>query len=226
MMSTYWDGDQKVLRLRKRPKLSSSKAKTARKPFGGEPTKMMEIPQVYDAYNHQMGAVDLADQLQGNNGDLRRIKRGGAQAVDQSLLLTVFVNIYLPSLYSEWPEEPPTQPKYRSQNDFRISLIEALFKAGQDAQVPRKRSYAGINMESYKVPVHQHRQIKMATRSNCVACKGGRHHDRPPKRVALAELAVQNGRTSTRVTSSYGCKECHVHLCRKGSCWERYHTFE
>jgi hypothetical protein len=77
-MMTYWETNWKVLCLRKRPKLSSSKAKTARLPFRDQSEKEMWIPELYNAYNHNMGAVDVADQLQGHNQGLRRIRRGGA----------------------------------------------------------------------------------------------------------------------------------------------------
>jgi hypothetical protein len=151
-MSTYWEADKKVLSLRKRPKLSSSKAKTARKPFGDLHEKEMWIPELYDAYNHQMGPVDLADQLQGHNSGQRRLKRGGGQAVDQFLFMTVLVNCFLLSLYSQWDGKK----KPRSQDDFRIKLVESLLALGQDAEVPKKRVYSHTNSEALEVPLHRH----------------------------------------------------------------------
>ena len=181
----------------------------------------MEVPELYDAYNHHMGAVDLADQLQGHNSGLRIIKRGGAQAVDQFLLLIVLVNCYLLSLYAKWEGEHTL--KHRSQDDFRIKLVEALLATGKDAQVPRKRGYSHINAEALEVPVHRHQHVKMPTRKDCAACKGVRHHDRPPKRVALAEIAANSGRPSARRTSWYDYKQCGVSLCKEGGYFERYH---
>lgn len=221
-MTTYWEADKKVLRLRKRPKLSSSKAKTARLPFGDLGEKEMWVPELYDAYNHNMGAVDIADQLQGQNAGLRRIKRGGAQAVDQFLLLTVLVNCYLLSLYAKWEGERTV--KHRSQDDFRIKLVEALLAAGRDAKVQKKRVYPFTNAEALEVPLHRYQHVKMPTRKDCAACKGVRHHDRPPKRVALAEIAANSGGSSDRRTSYWGCKQCRVSLCKKGGCFERYHS--
>ncbi|KAL5331195.1 hypothetical protein ACEPPN_000724 [Leptodophora sp. 'Broadleaf-Isolate-01'] len=74
-MSTYWDGKTKVLRVRKRPKKTAGNAKVSRVPFGDEPTKELWIPELYDAYNNTMGAVDIGDQLQGHNASLRRLRR-------------------------------------------------------------------------------------------------------------------------------------------------------
>ena len=57
-MSTVHSSVEMVTRKRKRPKPSSSKAKTARAPFGDQPTKELEIPVLYDDYNHHMLEVD------------------------------------------------------------------------------------------------------------------------------------------------------------------------
>jgi hypothetical protein len=51
----------RVTRVRKQPKETSSNAKTTRKPFGDQPTKELEIPVLYDSYNHKIGAVDITD---------------------------------------------------------------------------------------------------------------------------------------------------------------------
>ena len=99
-MSTVYDGKSKVTRVRKRPKKTSSKARTARVPFGDQPTKELEIPELYDCYNHNMLAVDVADQLASSNSGRRRIKRGAWQALDQWLLVTTLVNCYLVAFYS------------------------------------------------------------------------------------------------------------------------------
>ena len=56
-------GDERVNRLRKRPKETSSKAKTAREPFGKEPIKVLLIPKVADRYNYYIRAVDEFDYL-------------------------------------------------------------------------------------------------------------------------------------------------------------------
>ena len=96
LMSTYWDGKTKVLRLRKRPKQTAGNATVSRAPYGpGEAVKKLWIPESYDAYNQFMGAVDLGDQLQGHNGGLRRVKRGPVQALYQYLLLIILSNYYL-----------------------------------------------------------------------------------------------------------------------------------
>ncbi|KAG9243110.1 hypothetical protein BJ878DRAFT_404953, partial [Calycina marina] len=45
-MSSVLDGKSTVGRLRKRPKKSSSNAKTTRKPFEDEPKKLLNFPEI------------------------------------------------------------------------------------------------------------------------------------------------------------------------------------
>jgi hypothetical protein len=52
-----------ICRLRKRPAKTSTSARTAREPFGDQPTKELPIPRIIDDYNYNMGGVDRAYQL-------------------------------------------------------------------------------------------------------------------------------------------------------------------
>jgi hypothetical protein len=102
MMSTVMSGDKKVLRWRKRPKETSSKAKTSRVPFkDGEAEKDLWIPEVADFYNHFMGAVDEFDHLTSINPSLQHVERRGHQALEHWLLLVALVNSYLLSCRAE-----------------------------------------------------------------------------------------------------------------------------
>jgi hypothetical protein len=70
IISSVLSGNKKVVRLRKRPKETSSKARTAREPFGTEAVKELEIPAITDGYNYHMGAVDEFDHLTAQNTGL------------------------------------------------------------------------------------------------------------------------------------------------------------
>jgi hypothetical protein len=78
MISSFMSGDEKVLRLKKRPKETSSKAKTSRQPFGSEVIKELYIPVIADRYNYNIGAVDEFDHLIAQNAGLRHVARGTA----------------------------------------------------------------------------------------------------------------------------------------------------
>lgn len=62
-MTTGHRIDQTILRMRKRPKITSSNAAITRKPFGDQSIKMLSILTFIDDYNHYMGGVDQANQL-------------------------------------------------------------------------------------------------------------------------------------------------------------------
>jgi hypothetical protein len=82
MMSSFISGDKRVLRLRKRPKETSSKAKTTRVPFGSQAIKVLLIPIITDGYNYYMGAVNEFNHLTAQNAGLRHVERGGHQALE------------------------------------------------------------------------------------------------------------------------------------------------
>ncbi|KAG4431647.1 hypothetical protein IFR05_012870 [Cadophora sp. M221] len=117
MLSVFSGKEPKVLRKRKRPKETSSKAKTSRLVFGDKAEKELFIPAVADGYNYGMGAVDDFDHLTAQNAGLRHIERGGHQAIDHWLLRMVLANCYLLASASDVPL--PRQINFRNQKDFR-----------------------------------------------------------------------------------------------------------
>ncbi len=76
-MLSFMLGDYEVIRKRKRPKETSSKAKTSQIPFSNEPTKELSILAIADGYNYNIGAVDEFDHLTAQNAGLCYVHRGG-----------------------------------------------------------------------------------------------------------------------------------------------------
>jgi len=221
MMSSFMSGDERVLRLRKRPKETSSKAKTARIPLGNQATKVLSIPAIADGYKYHMGAVNEFDHLTAQNAGLRHVERGGHQALEHWLLRTVLINCYLLSYCSDVPE--PRQVSFRSQQDFRRQLVGALLAKGRDGEVCPKRRISQISQGADQVPIQLHEQVKLGKKRRCVSCKGLRFGDRPKKRQALAEIAANHGRESLIHDSIYGCKQCDVNLCKNSGCFDVFH---
>jgi hypothetical protein len=62
-MLTVYNGKSRVARVRKQPKKTLFKAKTARVSFEDKATKELKIPELYNCYNYNMLAVNIADQL-------------------------------------------------------------------------------------------------------------------------------------------------------------------
>jgi hypothetical protein len=63
IMSSFISGNECILRLRKRPKETSSKVKTVRVPFSSQAIKVLSIPVITDGYNYYIGAIDEFDYL-------------------------------------------------------------------------------------------------------------------------------------------------------------------
>jgi hypothetical protein len=168
-----------------------------------------------------MGAVDEFDHLTAQNAGLREVKRGGHQALEHWLLRTVLVNCYLLALCGDIPE--PRQISFRSQQDFRKQLVGALLAKGRDGDVCPKRRISHLSQGASQAPVQSHEQVKMARKGICVCCQGLRYGDMPRKRVALGQIAANQGRDSSRHDSIYGCKQCDVHLCRERGCFDVFH---
>jgi hypothetical protein len=178
MMSSVLSGDERVVRLRKRPKETSFKAKTSRVPFREEAVKELSILTIADAYNYHMGAIDEFDHLTAQNPRLRLVRRGGSQALEHWLLRTVLVNCYILALCSDILE--PRQVSFKSQQDFRKQLIGSLISRSRDTTICPKRRISRISEGAIQVPLRSHELVRMGgKRGYCVACKGLGFGDRP-----------------------------------------------
>jgi hypothetical protein len=76
-MSIVDKGEETIERLRKRPKETSTLAKTAQAPFRDQATKLLHIPVFDNDYNHGMGYVDQGNQLKKPNSISRICRKGG-----------------------------------------------------------------------------------------------------------------------------------------------------
>jgi hypothetical protein len=220
-MSTTIDRKETVLQDRKRPKTTSSKAKTSRVPFGNNPYKVLPILKVYNKYNFNMLQVNQFDHIASQNNSLRPVRRGGYQSIEHWLLRSVLINTYLLALYSDVAE--PRQVKFRSQEKFRINIIEALLQKAKLSHISKKRTISYISTEADDTPAFQHTQVSVKVQKDCVCCKGIRLGDRPQKRVALAQIAANEKRSSKRTSTVYRCLQCDVAICKKNGCWKRYY---
>jgi hypothetical protein len=134
------------------------------------------------------------------------LRKGVIQVINY-LLRTTLVNNYLIALYSETKGERFIN--FRSQDDFRIQLIELLLDLGTNStstKIPRKREFSYINKKVFEIPVHRYKYVKMPTRKDYTIYKRIRFSNNLPKRIVLAEITYNRHRTSTRKSSWYGCR--------------------
>jgi hypothetical protein len=214
--STITDGQSTITRERKRPSETSSAAKTARVPFGDSPTKKLSIPRFVDDYNHQMNAVDQADQLRSSNAGLRRIRKGGWHAIWHFLFNVVLVNSYLLSTYSTVPETS----KFTSQKEFRIALYSALISKATKASTKRQLE---VNSSSKDTLPFSHTVELMGKQRACYVCKEKGVQRVPRKRQVLSEISANSRPIKRTRETTWGCKACQVFLCNSNDCFGWYH---
>jgi hypothetical protein len=62
-MTTGHPPKEEIKRLRKQPRKTASQAAITREPFKGKVRAELDIPMFINSYNHEMGQVDVANQL-------------------------------------------------------------------------------------------------------------------------------------------------------------------
>jgi hypothetical protein len=209
--STIHTGDEDpVVQSRKRPSKTSSKAKTARAPFGDQPRKDLPIPLIAHEYNHKMNQVDVADHLASSSAGLRMIRKPW-KALWWFLVRRVEVNAYLLSYHSGVPKEE----RFTSQTSFREELIGGLFNKSERLRHKRKRTEwikssvaLGSNL--------QHQLEWVGKQRACQVC------GTVQRRKILGELD-ENVVSGGRKRSVYACKACNTSLCKDGPCFSRFH---
>ncbi|KEY74408.1 hypothetical protein S7711_10278, partial [Stachybotrys chartarum IBT 7711] len=126
LLSTVFTGEEFERYIQWCPTSTTKTAKPVRDAFGDEAVKEMSIPSVTVAYNHEMGAVDLGDQLQATESLQHRIYKGRWQATAWTFLLdTMLVNSYLLQFHV-WAHEGPEPRASLTQRDWRHRLIQEL----------------------------------------------------------------------------------------------------
>jgi hypothetical protein len=212
-LSTTHGTPDLIFRHRKRPSTTSTSARTARAVFGSEHSKDLPIPTFIDDYNHYMGQVDQADQLRATNPGLRRIRRGGWQALWHFLFNTTLVNSFLLS-------------GYKNPYSFRVDLQYRLFERGTRVPIKRPRTDLPAWVEPGPGPVQavDHKMSSRQALRYCSVCK------EPPtvkhKRSVLGEISVntRSGPLQKRRKTTYGCTGYGVALCKEGSCFTMHCT--
>lgn len=201
-----------VVQPRKRPSKTSSKAKTARQPFGDSVVKELSIPQFVDEYNYNMNHVDQADQLRASYETLGDHKlRKGWKALFFWLLNMSLVNAYLLSLHSD----PHNTERFTNQKSFRESVFQVLFTKSERAKW--KRSYETYATE----PVESEESHIRGVLEKIGECRGCRNSGKI--RQILGKRNPNSEKLQRPKRTCYGCQVCKVPLCKEGLCWEVFH---
>ena len=227
--STIHDGTEWVVRIRKRPKGSSTSASITKQPFAiFEPlygckdayvhTRLLPIPGMVDDYNHYMGGVDIANQLRSKFSTQQRGVKPW-RPLFYWLLDTTIINAFLISENQRKAKlKLDEKDKVRSAHrTFRESLVTALLL---DIRIPKadpkyitKNTRLPAIRLTRLIEIHFPRPIK---RANCIFCRWSQHNK---KAKSMQGISKTPGILKTRTN----CNHCSVPLC--GKCFYLFHYF-
>jgi Transposase IS4 len=221
-ITTAYSLKETIERLRKRPSLTSINARTVRPVFGEEHSKLLSIPLAIDGYNHYMNGVDTHNHLRKNLTVHRPYETRNWRPLWYYILDTCSVNSYL-----IWKGNSSDVSK-RAHRRFRQSLSKELRNTPYpDVEIAtKKRRYSKI-MPIPNREALAHNWVPLEKREYCVWCQKHAEKSAPKRsRPALAQL-VNGEQINSRIRpsrSQFGCHICNVCLCRKGSCWQQFHS--
>jgi hypothetical protein len=90
---------------------------------------------------------------------------------------------------------------------LRRQLVYILvIKGRSSSEIYPKRRILRISQGADCIPVSLYKLVNLSRRGLYIYCKGLRFKDRPRKRIALAQIASNQGRESSTHESIYGCK--------------------
>jgi hypothetical protein len=126
--------------------------------------------------------------------------------------------------YLIWKGDSKDKNK-RGQRRFRDPLIKALINILY-SEAQKEHS----NIKPMPLPIRdmkEHHWSQFPKRGYCVWCKKNAEQWIPKRaRPALADITNNAGSTMRkRQSKTYGgCMTCSAYLCRKGGCFEQYHS--
>ena len=115
--TTIGDSTAVVIRKRKKSNKSRTGAAKTREAFGDEITKDIEIPVLIDEYNHDMGGVDVFDQIKSYH-DTLRVHRKTWRPLFSYLVEIVLANSFKLSTFSV-----STEIKRSGHRTFLLKLV-------------------------------------------------------------------------------------------------------
>jgi hypothetical protein len=199
----------RIERLRRRPKATSTNAAITWPVFEGRATKWLQIPKAIDDYNHGMNGVDLGSQLRGGFSCHKPYEAKWWRPICWWLLDICSNNAFL-----IW-KTTQKMIDHKLHQRFQDRLIHDLLN--YDRHTPALKEVSEHHWE----PLLKKRQCAygLKVRGGCVQGDSSR----PSKRRCLGEISG-NVRTTTKPREvRTGCKQCAVPLCIDRACWRSYH---
>ena len=230
MISTVHDPTEKILRARRRPRVTRVSKAHIESAWGGRPTAEIEIPTVIDDYNHIMGGVDMADQRISYFHPNLRCHRTWFPMFLRCPSI-VRNNIYV--IHSSAAGSKPLR-----HCDFLKQMVRSLRQRPIDMKCNRQASTRRRSLDTNSTVVTKRKRLRQGKKSPSLPAErllgdtsDHVHRDDPAKRqrrcaycaylCAKFEVSGSNGNPVKIVKPSKICNTCNVHL---GSAhFELYH---
>lgn len=212
-----------ITRHRRRPRETSTNARSVRAVFGNNARANLQIPRIIDDYNHCMNGVDLADQLR-SYYCTQLIVRRTWMPLFFWLFDTTIINCYRIHV---------TQGGHLAHKEFRLQLAWDLMavvaqadgsmtrRRRQEAEADdqRKKSRRGYLTKStvdlpetrFSPGAHLPLTLPQGQRHNCILCRYKARH---------RNSDVQY------VKTPWKCEHCDVPLCltKERNCFREFHN--
>lgn len=228
MMSTVHDPSDRVPRMRRQPRETSTNATRVRRVLQTA-RQRVEIPKVIDDYNHFMGGVDLADQLRATYSLQLRVSRVWMPLffwVLEATLVNSYVLYYVAGGFDFEGHGASASRKKPNRRSFLEAIARGLMghedaqrrgnrraSAAPEAEKPAKRIRFSATSE---LPLERfvggkHTPQALGKQQRCILC-----------RFRAARDPENAGKVGTTTTM---CSTCTVPLCltAKRNCFVEYH---
>jgi len=231
MLSTIHRIDERVKRIRKRPRVTSTMGRSVRRFFGDKHQLEVEIPKAIDDYNRFKGGVDIADQYRAYYFT-QLISRRTWKPLFFWLLDTIIVNSFLifvttTTSYDTYHNRSKKRVKF-SHKQFREAIAAALLADGY-ANLPKPGDFRRYVPKTDRVcfskvykdsvmelPPPAHPELKHErehiARIECVRCR---------LRLRRQGLKTGPGRRGRAKRTNFRCSVCTFALCF--CCFVEYH---
>ena len=210
--------DNWILRMRRRPKVSSTNAAIARPIFGDQVRKELVIPAAIDAYNHHMNGIDRANQIRRNFSCHRQFEHRNWRPMAFWLF-----DVCLSNGYTIWRSfsSPRLKASHREHEIYSKLLIKGLLMRGHH-HVPgrldkRRRCVWGAQHRGECLPKAQTDPFTPTERQE-------RQRQRDTSRTVLGDVTNRQKPPQWRSRHiTTGCTICNVYLCIDRACFNNWH---
>jgi hypothetical protein len=203
-MTTIDNSQDTIQRPRKRPKTKDPYVKAV---WGPNPIKQLDIPTFIDRYNHNMNAVDLADQLRTYYSSDRHTFRTWRPLFDFMLQASIVNAAKL------WVLSGGRSTKQSGHLQYRMRLANQLLshiRSGKPQDSPSD------SQDTENASICQHKVIFMSPRQ-CTSCKA---FGRPPLReLSQSEMNERSIKRRDLPRTHFGCELHKIAICNNRVCW-------